>query len=173
MDKPVESPAAPAWWRIVLVGRHPKRTLARIVVLVTVCFVVFRFVLLPIRVEGISMLPTYHDHGVNCINRLAYVFHEPRRGDVVGVRLAAGPHVMYLKRVVGLPGELVSFHEGRLVINGGVVEEPYVHGCRWEMEPVRVEADKYYVVGDNRTMPRRFHEQGQAPRSLIVGKALL
>ena len=59
-------------------------TLLRIVVLVVTCFVVFRFVLLPIRVDGGSMLPTYKEHGINVINRVAYLFHEPRRGDVVG-----------------------------------------------------------------------------------------
>ena len=55
------------------------------------------------------MLPTYRDHGVNFVNRLAYVFHEPRRGDVVAIRTLAGEHVMYMKRIVGLPGETVTF----------------------------------------------------------------
>ena len=83
-----------------------------------VSFVVFKFVLLPIRVEGGSMLPTYQDRSVNFVNRLAYLFHEPRRGDVVAIGLLAGEHVMYMKRVVGLPGETVAFHKGHLYING-------------------------------------------------------
>src|SRR5437870_1231965 len=81
-----------SWVRAAIIGRRPKRTLLRIVVLVVTCFVVFRFVLLPIRVDGGSMLPTYKEHGINVINRVAYLFHEPRRGDVVGIRLA-GPSV--------------------------------------------------------------------------------
>ena len=51
----------------VLIGRNPKRTLVRIGVLVVVCLVVFKFVLVPIRVDGGSMLPTYKEHGVNFV----------------------------------------------------------------------------------------------------------
>ena len=63
---------------------------------------VFRFILLPIRVEGISMLPNYQDRSWNLVNRLAYFRHEPQRGDVVSIRLA-GPHVMYLNARKTLP----------------------------------------------------------------------
>ena len=80
----------PRWLQIVVIGRNPKVTLVRVAVLIVTCFVVFRFILLPARIEGISMLPTYKDRSVNFVNRLAYRWHEPRRGDVVGIRLA-GP----------------------------------------------------------------------------------
>src|SRR4051812_3823764 len=103
MGTTADNPQAPSWVRTMVIGRNPRRTLVRILIMVVTCFVVSKFVLLPIRVEGISMLPTYKERGVNCINRLAYIFHEPRRGDVVAVRLA-GQHVMLLKRIVGLPG---------------------------------------------------------------------
>ncbi|HEX4348743.1 MAG TPA: hypothetical protein VH251_00075, partial [Verrucomicrobiae bacterium] len=65
------------WLQVVLVGRRPRNTLLRILVLVAVCAVTFKFVLLPIRVTGISMEPTYHNHRIGCINRLAYLRHEP------------------------------------------------------------------------------------------------
>src|SRR5215510_6886513 len=115
----------PPWWRRLLIGRRPKRTLVRIVVLVITAFVLSRFVFLPIRVDGGSMLPTYKEHGVNFVNRLAYLFHEPRRGDVVAIRLA-GPSIMYMKRIVGLPGETVTFHDGHVFIDGKLLNEPYV-----------------------------------------------
>ena len=108
----------------MVIGRNPKVTLVRVAVLIVTCFVVFRFILLPARIEGISMLPTYKDRSVNFVNRLAYRWHEPRRGDVVGIRLA-GPHVMYMKRIIGLPGETVAFVDGRVLINGEVLDEPY------------------------------------------------
>src|ERR1035441_886806 len=69
MGTNADAAPAPSWLLRVLIGRKPKRTLARIVVLVTVSFVVFKFVLLPVRVEGGSMLPTYKDKGVNFIDR--------------------------------------------------------------------------------------------------------
>jgi len=169
----LEAQAEPSWLRTVFIGRRPKRTLARIVVLVVTCFVVFKFVLLPIRVDGGSMLPTYKEHGVNFVNRLAYRFHEPRRGDVVAIRLA-GPSIMFLKRIVGLPGETVAFHDGRALINGKVLEEPYVKfECDWEIEPIVLGPEQYFVVGDNRSMPKEDHEMGEPHRDRIVGKILL
>lgn len=161
------------WLRVLAVGRRPKATLVRIAVLVVTCFVTFKFILLPIRVEGISMQPTYHSGEIDCVNRLAYLRHEPQRGDIVSVRLA-GTSVMYLKRIIGLPGETVAFHGGRLFINGQPLDEPYVKfPCDWEHEPIQCGPDQYYVVGDNRSMPFELHEQGRADRGRIIGKILL
>ena len=58
-------------WQKVVIGRNPKRTLIRIAILVVTCLVLFKLVLLPIRIEGPSMLPTYQNHRVNFVNRLA------------------------------------------------------------------------------------------------------
>ena len=59
-----------------------------------------------------------------------YLWHEPRRGDVVGIRITpqqgmSPPHYMYLKRIIGLPGEAISFVEGHACINGQRLDEPY------------------------------------------------
>ena len=157
----------------MLIGRRPKTTLVRIIVLIVVCFVTFKFILLPIRVEGISMLPTYRDRQVNCVNRLSYWHHEPRRGDVVSVRLA-GTRAMLMKRIIGLPGESVSFHGGHAYVNGRLLDEPYVkYSSDWETGPILCGPDQYYVVGDNRSMPFELHTQGRATRDRIVGKLLL
>jgi signal peptidase I len=163
----------PHWLRVLLIGRRPKTTLIRIAGLAVTCFVTFKFVLLPIRVDGISMLPTYRDRQINCVNRLAYLRHEPQRGDIVSVRLA-GMSVMFMKRIIGLPGETVAFHGGRAFINGQPLDEPYVKlPCDWEHEPIPCGPDQYYVVGDNRSMPFNLHTQGRAERDRIVGKLFL
>ncbi|MCU0785937.1 MAG: signal peptidase I [Verrucomicrobia bacterium] len=163
----------PVWLRIALIGRRPRRTLLRVAVLLVVCLVVFNFILLPIRVTGASMLPTYRDGGINLVNRCAYLRHEPRRGDVVSIRLA-GYSIMYMKRIVGLPGETVAFVGGRVVINGKSLDEPYVKfPCDWERAPVKLAPDQYFVVGDNRSMPIQNHELGEPHRNRIVGKVLL
>ncbi len=164
---------AVSWWRVILVGRNPRLTVIRIVVLVSLVVLLRQYVVLPIRVEGISMLPTYPSNGLNFVNRLAYLSGEPKRGDVVAIRMA-GENIMLLKRVVGLPGETVSFHRGQLVVDGEVTEEPYVKlPCRWEMPPVKVGPDEFYVVGDNRSMAWGDHTQGRAVRQKIVGRAIL
>ena len=168
-----QQPRLPRWVRIAVMGRNPKVTLIRVVALIVTFIIVVKFILLPIRVEGISMLPTYKDRSVNFVNRLAYRWHEPRRGDVVGIRLA-GPHVMYMKRIIGLPGETVAFVDGRVLINGEVLDEVYEKSpCNWNYPPVKLGPDEYFVVGDNRTMPWQEHEFGRATRDRIVGKALL
>ena len=172
-DAGLKRPRWRRWVRIAVVGRNPRATLVRVAVLIGTCFIVFNFILLPIRVEGISMLPTYKDRSVNFVNRLAYVWHEPQRGDVVSIRLA-GPHVMYMKRIIGLPGETVAFVDGRVLINGEVLDEPYEKTpCDWNCPPVKLGPDEYFVVGDNRTMPSDNHVFGKAGRDRIVGKALL
>ena len=165
-----DPPPRPHWLRVVLIGRRPRATLVRIVVLAITCFVTFKFILLPIRIDGISMLPTYHTGQVNGINRLAYLRHEPQRGDIVSVRFA-GTSVMLMKRIVALPGESIEFHGGHAFINGKRLDEPYVKlACDWEHEPILCGPTQYYVVGDNRSMPFSFHTQGRAGRERIVGK---
>jgi signal peptidase I len=161
-----------------VIGRNWKFTLARLVVLVVACFVIFRFILLPVRIEGISMLPTCRNGAVNFVNRLAYLRHDPQRGDIVGIRLSdpsiRWPSVMYMKRIIGLPGETVAFVNGQALINGKVLDEPYEkYDCDWNLPPVKLGPDEYFVVGDNRSMPAEFHVKGKVERDHIVGRAVL
>ena len=158
----------------MVAGRNPKATLVRVGVLIVTCFLLFnRFVLLPIQIEGISMLPTYKDGSWNFVNALAYLQHGPRRGDVVSIRLA-GIHRMYLKRIIGLPGETVAFENGHVLIDGQVLDEPYEKTpCDWDYPPVKLGPDEYFAVGDNRTMPWQAHKFGRVGRDHIVGKAIL
>ena len=168
-----EQLAQPHWLRVVLIGRRPKATLVRILILGVTCLITFKFILLPIRVDGISMLPTYHTGQLNCINRLAYVRHEPRRGNIVSVRLA-GNSIMFMKRIIGLPGETVAFHRGHAFINDQPLDEPYIKlPCDWEAGPFKCSPTQYYVVGDNRSMPFEFHTKGRAERDHIAGKLFL
>jgi signal peptidase I len=171
----IDSPKPRAHWLQVLVlGRNPRNTFIRIAILIPVCYVLFGFILLPTRVDGISMEPTYKDHSVNLVNRLAYLRHEPRRGDVVSVRAWAGMHLMLMKRIIGLPGETVAFDHGRVLINGQPLAEPYEKwSSDWTRPPVTLGPDQYFIVGDNRTMPWEDHVFGRVERNRIVGKVLL
>jgi len=163
----------PALWRTILIGRKPLHTLVRIILLVAVCTVLRVYVLWPVRVHGPSMMPTYRENQVSVVNHLAYHWNTPQRGDVVAIRFS-GPSVLLMKRVVGLPGETIAFDDGKLLINGIELEEPYVkHPCRWDMPPAKLDPDEYFVVGDNRAMRIEDHEFGRAPRDRIMGKVLL
>src|SRR4051812_35506031 len=145
----------PGWLRVLLIGRKPKRTLIRATFLAIFCFVffkffVFKYIVLPVRIEGYSMFPTYKDRGINFVNRLAYRHTEPQRGDVVGIRMA-GPSVMLMKRIVGMPGETIAFQHRRLIVNGAEMPEPYLkpHSPAPYMTPVTLGPGQYYVIGDN------------------------
>jgi len=178
---PAESPTSGFWFwlHVITIGRRPKRTLVRLAVLVVAAVVLFKFVLVPIRVVGFSMEPTFHNRAVNFINRLAYVRAQPRRGDVVGLRMDpentnAPLQIMLLKRLVGLPGETISFSGGHLLVNGELQEEPYLKWVTnsWN-EPGRfLASNEFYFVGDNRSMPPEQHEHGVACRWQIVGRVL-
>ena len=118
------------------------------------------------------MLPTYESGSFNLVNRLAYWHGEPSRGDVVAIRLA-GPSVLYVKRIVGLPGERLDVAEGLVRINGAPLVEPYVrHRRAWDVPEVTMGPGEYFVVGDNRGMRVGDHDFGRVDRARIVGKVV-
>lgn len=161
------------WFDVLAFGRNPRNTLIRIAVLVVTCFILFRYVLMLVQVDGISMQPTYRNGSIKVINQLAYLWHEPRRGDVVTVRYA-GKHDMLLKRIIGLPGETVAFADGTVLINGQPLDEPYEKWpSHWTLPPKKLGPDEYYIVGDNRTMRWQDHTFGSVDRVRIMGKVWL
>lgn len=144
----------------------------RIAVLVLISFVVFRWVLLPVRAEGISMEPTYRSGSFRLVNRLAYSTSPPDRGDIVAIRLA-GTRVVYVKRVIGLPGERLAILDGQVTIDGVPLDEPYVRSRHpWSYPEVVIGPDEYFVVGDNRGMNLRDHALGRVDASRIVGRVV-
>ncbi len=154
---------------IILLGRRPGRTLVRIAVLVAVSFVTFGWLLTPIRVSGISMEPTYSDATLNLVNKMVFAFRAPARGDVVAIRLA-GPRVLYVKRIVGLPSERVSIASGVVQINGEPLAEPYVRARQpWDYAEVTVGPAEYFVIGDNRGMSIGGHDFGRVDAARVLG----
>ena len=158
--------------RQIVFGRNPRRTLVRVLVLAAISFITFGWVLIPVRAEGISMLPTLQSGSLHFVSRLAYSYGRPERGDVIAIRLA-GPHVLYVKRVIALPGERVGFVHGQVYVNGVPLIETYVHNRRmWDVPEVQLTAREYFVVGDNRGMRAADHDFGRVDVSRIVGKLL-
>ena len=149
-------------------GRRPRWTLARVAALIVVTFVLFKFLFIPIRLEGNSMWPTYQHHAIKFVNKLAYRKHPPRRGDVVAIRLP-NTRVLEIKRIIGLPGERISVWRGTVYVNGEPLDEPYLKDkAPWGRVDETLGENMYYVVGDN----RRISEHGRVQFERIVGKVL-
>lgn len=152
--------------------RMNRRFFIRLLLVACAAALVFTQVLIPLRIDGRSMEPTYRDGGFTFCWRQRFLFVEPGHGDVVAIRFV-GRRVMLLKRVVALAGETVEFRHGLLLVNGRPVDEPYVAGpSDWELKARRVEPGKVYVVGDNRGVPMAGHRFGQVAKNRIVGGTL-
>src|ERR1700687_3076583 len=117
------------------------------------------FIVQPVKVEGTSMLPRLHDGERIFVNKLIY-YDEYRwapkvdRGDIVVFWFPDDPSKSYIKRVVGLPGDTVEVHEGRVRVNGRDLDETYLdpqlnmsHATR---PPTDVKPGYYFVMGDSR-----------------------
>jgi len=146
--------------------------LLRLAIVAAVAYFFFSKVCIPVKIEGISMEPTYRNGSFNFCCRLPYLFHPPDIGDVVMIRMS-GNRVMYMKRIVALAGNVVSFKNGYLYVNGKMKPEDYVvTSCDWNLPSRKVKPGHVYVVGDNRKMPIENQVFGQVPVSRIVGRVL-
>ena len=126
-----------------------------------------------IRVEGISMEPTLHDGQFVVVNRLAYRWQDPKRGDVVVFYYPLDPTRRFIKRVIGLPGDIVVVKYSQVSVNNVLVDEPYItdppiYDGEWRLGPSEV-----FVLGDNRNWSSDSHKWGPLPMVEIIGKAVL
>lgn len=159
---------APTWWRRFSVGSNPVRTWYRLVCLSVLAYVILRHLLLPIKVTGYSMFPTYRNGQINYANRLAYKWSDPQRGDIVVIK-TTGERVTILKRILGLPGDRIRMKDGRVFINNQELDEPYIkQEGGWRQREIELEPDVYWAVGDNRAIS----EFGKVHKSMLAGKIL-
>jgi signal peptidase I len=159
-------------FREMLIGKSLGRTLIRGLIVAALMIVGSKFVLVPVRAHGISMLPTYEEGQFIFVNRLAYRFAPVKRGDVVAIRLKGEDSVL-VKRIIALPGETVRIVNGQVIIDGFALAEPYRHYyIPWNMKDDTVGADEVFVIGDNRSMALEAHEFGFARQAAILGRAI-
>jgi len=130
------------------------------------------FVRLP-QVSGPSMAPQVRSGEFVVINTLAYRIGAPRRGDIVAFRHDGVTPELYIKRVIGLPGERIRIDRGVVYVNGVRLNEPYVRFGDTRSEPeVTVPPDSVYVLGDNRAVSQDSRVFGPVPERELLGKAL-
>jgi signal peptidase I len=155
------------------------RELTLVVVLATV---VILFLYQPVKVEGTSMTPGLVNQERIFINKFIYnplIYRlglaDIGRGDTVVFWYPGDPTKSYIKRVIGLPGDTVEIVNGTVLVNGQTLPEPYVPEEARDQVSMRrtpIDADKYFVLGDNRRSSNDSRTWGLVPRSDIYGKAV-
>jgi len=150
-----------------------RELLETIVPAVLIALFIHFFLAQATRVEGLSMEPNLHSGQRLIVEKVSYRFHGPRRGDIVVLRRPdCNDCELVIKRVVGLPGEEVSIHDGRVYIDGRPLEEPYLtQPTRGHYGPARVPPLHVFVLGDNRGASNDSRSFGLVHRDLILGRA--
>ena len=157
--------------------------LAVIVVLVLILFALSPFLMDSVEAESGAMSPSISISDTVGVNHMAYLLLPPARGDVVLFRtsrgetdVSSGDQSSSMRRIIGLPGETVQIMEGKVYINGSVLEEDY---CSGEMtyggtaaSALTLGSDEYFVMADNRSnnFDSRDSTVGPVLESDIIGK---
>ena len=125
-------------------------------------------------VDGQSMEPNYHNGQYILVDRWQYNFGKPQRGEVVVLKFPGDPeHKKYIKRIIGLPGELVEITDGTVYINSIKLIEPYIpQGVLTQPNLKRqLRDDDYFLLGDNRYNSSDSRVWGICPKRDLIGKA--
>lgn len=172
--------------------------LLQTILLTLLIFVAVRSVVQNFRVEGASMEPTLSTGQYLLINKAAYfhvdgtpledilptteqgtvsyLFGGPERGDVAVFRAPTQPDKDFIKRIIGLPGDVVVIRSGQVFVDGQLLEEPYIqftasYNYPTNGQPIRVPDGQYFVLGDNRPNSSDSHLGWFVPVDNLVGRA--
>lgn len=146
--------------------------LAGLGVVAVALLIVFFLIIGVSRVDGDSMLPTLINGQTLVFFRLERNFE---RGDIVAVDMPNGDY--YVKRIIGLPGDVIDIHDGEVFLNGQQLTEPYIQGSTYPTSnmvvyPITVTENKVFVLGDNREHSIDSRAVGLVSMVAIPGKIL-
>lgn len=139
------------------------------------------YVVQPFFVLGASMEPTFENGDYLIIDEISYRTGEPERGDVIVFKYPYDTKQYYIKRIVGLPGEIVGFKDGKIIIknkdnpDGYFIEEKYLLDEKETFGggEVKLGVDEYFVLGDNRGASSDSRRWGALKEEFIVGRVFL
>ncbi len=134
------------------------------------------FILQPFIVDGVSMEQNFHNNEYLLVDQITYRLRAPKHGEVIIFRPPSNTSSDYIKRIIALPGETVVIENNQVLINGHLLNEPYLDkGTVTEtgdkIFTTTLKPDQYFVMGDNRQHSSDSREWGVVPRKNIVGKA--
>lgn len=157
-----------------------RETLETIVPAILIALLINLFLAQATRVYGQSMEPNLHTDQRLIVEKLSFnryirqylKLQGPQRGDVVVIRLDAQNGELLIKRIVGLPGDLVEIHDGQVFVNGRPLLEPYLTGITSGFYgPTIVPPLHIFVLGDNRSFSNDSRNFGTIPLKNVIGKA--
>lgn len=177
---PVEKPRTPPMMRAFV------RETMETVVLALLLFFALRVSIQNFQVEGASMSPSIHPGEYVFVNRrsylevpldriggkgkVAYPLGFPKRGDIIVFHAPGGQSRDFVKRVIGLPGDVVQVQAGQVLVNGVALDEPYKELDVQTVPPTRVPDAQVYVMGDNRPASNDSRAWGPVPVHSIIGR---
>jgi len=135
------------------------------------CYFLIDFVVARVRVENISMLPTLQPGEFVLVNKMAYKMGDFHRGDIVVFHYS--PQEDYIKRVIGVPGDIIEVDSEQVRVNGQVLNEPYISAAPSYEGVWEVPVDSLFVLGDNRNQSSDSHRWGVISEQSVVGEALV
>ncbi len=144
---------------------------------IVIAGIVIVFIYQPVKVEGTSMMPVLSDQDRFFVNKFVYRFGlaDIQRGDLIVFWFPADHSKSYIKRVIGMPGDVVAIDRGNVSVNGDPLPEPYVPPEYRDLVsmPARfVGPNEYFVLGDHRNSSNDSRAWGMVPRDCIYGKAV-
>lgn len=130
-------------------------------------------------VDGPSMEPSFVTGQRVIVSRVNYLIGDPERGQIIVFESPDRPGIdpPLIKRVIGLPGEVIEVRDQAVYVNGNLLQEPYINepcsasSCpddRWELA-----GDEYFVMGDNRNRSRDSRRFGPVQHEHLIGEALV
>lgn len=137
------------------------------VVIIAVALLIKEFVFTLIIVNGDSMVPTLKDNDIMFLDKFSYHFNDIERFDIVVCKDNDG---YLVKRVIGLPGEVIYFNDNQLYVNGKKIKEDFNHGITNDFGEVKIKENEFFVMGDNRDISLDSRKLGSFPRKDILGK---
>ena len=164
------------------------------VVAIALALLTQAYLVKPYRIPSESMASTLRPGDRVLVNRVVYRLREPHRGDVMVFRYPEDRDIVFIKRIVGVPGDTLQVRDGRLWVNGRLADEPYVHRTTGSLDPTAapgpvsgstirepwslarpyiVPAGSYFVMGDNRTDSDDSRFWGTVPRADIIGEGFV
>lgn len=125
------------------------------------------------RVDGTSMLDTLHENNIMGVSRLHYRLNEPQRGEIITCNYPEDGNKLFVKRIIGLPGETIEIREGTVYIDGEPIAETYLTRVDDQsMDPITLAKDEIFVMGDNRPVSRTGRAVGPLTLDEIYGRVL-